>query len=170
MAPHLLHGTIHATIFEVDRLHSGWDFNACFKPTSQGRGKKFLSQVKRMILCSPEVNKYNSFDNQVKQISHQLFIIFIKKILGCRLENLRNGRLGKGKSCKNKNDRDRNNQPRWYESFHIYCAHNVSNIIFTVKDDNPVVQFLSAELTSRSRRSSTRTMSTGWLEILDGRS
>ncbi|MFS7990768.1 putative phospholipase D [Helianthus anomalus] len=31
MAPHLLHGTIHATIFEVDRLHSGWDFNACFK-------------------------------------------------------------------------------------------------------------------------------------------
>lgn len=28
--------------------------------------------------------------------------------------------------------------PRWYESFHIYCAHLASNIIFTVKDDNPI--------------------------------
>ncbi|KAH0662792.1 hypothetical protein KY284_027723 [Solanum tuberosum] len=27
--------------------------------------------------------------------------------------------------------------PRWYESFHIYCAHMASNIIFTIKDDNP---------------------------------
>lgn len=28
--------------------------------------------------------------------------------------------------------------PRWYESFHIYCAHSASNVIFTVKDDNPI--------------------------------
>ncbi|ERN03744.1 phospholipase D alpha 1 [Amborella trichopoda] len=28
--------------------------------------------------------------------------------------------------------------PRWYESFHIYCAHMASDIIFTVKDDNPI--------------------------------
>ncbi|XP_075489345.1 phospholipase D alpha 1-like [Primulina tabacum] len=28
--------------------------------------------------------------------------------------------------------------PRWYESFHIYCAHMASNVIFTVKDDNPI--------------------------------
>uniref|UniRef100_A0A2N9J875 Phospholipase D alpha 1 n=1 Tax=Fagus sylvatica TaxID=28930 RepID=A0A2N9J875_FAGSY len=28
--------------------------------------------------------------------------------------------------------------PRWYESFHIYCAHLASNVIFTVKDDNPI--------------------------------
>lgn len=28
--------------------------------------------------------------------------------------------------------------PRWYESFHIYCAHTASNVIFTVKDDNPI--------------------------------
>lgn len=27
--------------------------------------------------------------------------------------------------------------PRWYESFHIYCAHMASNVIFTIKDDNP---------------------------------
>ncbi|KAL8139407.1 hypothetical protein V2J09_005428 [Rumex salicifolius] len=28
--------------------------------------------------------------------------------------------------------------PRWYESFHIYCAHPAKNVIFTVKDDNPI--------------------------------
>ncbi|KAB1204621.1 Phospholipase D alpha 1 [Morella rubra] len=28
--------------------------------------------------------------------------------------------------------------PQWDESFRIYCAHYISNIIFTVKDDNPV--------------------------------
>ncbi|RZB62369.1 hypothetical protein D0Y65_039606 [Glycine soja] len=28
--------------------------------------------------------------------------------------------------------------PKGNESFHIYCAHMASNIIFTVKDDNPI--------------------------------
>ncbi|KAL4589109.1 hypothetical protein LXL04_002011 [Taraxacum kok-saghyz] len=28
--------------------------------------------------------------------------------------------------------------PKWNESFHIYCAHAASNVIFTVKDDNPI--------------------------------
>ncbi|ERN20633.1 hypothetical protein AMTR_s00070p00140920 [Amborella trichopoda] len=28
--------------------------------------------------------------------------------------------------------------PRWYESFHIYCAHMASYIIFTIKDDVPI--------------------------------
>ncbi|KAJ3702276.1 hypothetical protein LUZ61_005981 [Rhynchospora tenuis] len=28
--------------------------------------------------------------------------------------------------------------PRWYESFHIYCAHMAANVIFTVKFDNPI--------------------------------
>ncbi|XP_057772847.1 phospholipase D alpha 1 isoform X2 [Salvia miltiorrhiza] len=30
------------------------------------------------------------------------------------------------------------NNPEWNESFHIYCAHMASNVIFTVKDDNPI--------------------------------
>lgn len=30
------------------------------------------------------------------------------------------------------------NSPRWYESFHIYCAHMASDVIFTIKDDNPI--------------------------------
>ncbi|XP_072960856.1 phospholipase D alpha 1-like isoform X1 [Typha angustifolia] len=28
--------------------------------------------------------------------------------------------------------------PRWYESFHIYCAHMACNVIFTVKIDDPI--------------------------------
>ncbi|KAI3803464.1 hypothetical protein L1987_31616 [Smallanthus sonchifolius] len=28
--------------------------------------------------------------------------------------------------------------PKWNESFHVYCAHSASNVIFTVKDDNPI--------------------------------
>ncbi|XP_077212445.1 phospholipase D alpha 1 [Tasmannia lanceolata] len=28
--------------------------------------------------------------------------------------------------------------PRWYESFHIYCAHMAADVIFTVKDANPI--------------------------------
>lgn len=30
------------------------------------------------------------------------------------------------------------NNPRWCESFHIYCAHWVADVIFTIKADNPV--------------------------------
>ncbi|KAK1365348.1 C2 domain-containing protein [Heracleum sosnowskyi] len=30
------------------------------------------------------------------------------------------------------------NNPKWQESFHIYCAHHADNVIFTVKDDNPI--------------------------------
>eukprot|EP01018_Ginkgo_biloba_P010569 Gb_33341 [translate_table: standard] len=28
--------------------------------------------------------------------------------------------------------------PRWYESFHIYCAHQAANVVFSVKDDNRI--------------------------------
>lgn len=28
--------------------------------------------------------------------------------------------------------------PRWYESFRLYCAHSISHVVFTVKDDNPI--------------------------------
>nr|O04883.1 RecName: Full=Phospholipase D alpha 1; Short=PLD alpha 1; AltName: Full=Choline phosphatase 1; AltName: Full=Phosphatidylcholine-hydrolyzing phospholipase D 1 [Spuriopimpinella brachycarpa]AAB70463.1 phospholipase D [Spuriopimpinella brachycarpa] len=30
------------------------------------------------------------------------------------------------------------NNPKWNESFHIYCGHPSTNVIFTVKDDNPI--------------------------------
>uniref|UniRef100_A0A0C9RUJ2 Phospholipase D n=1 Tax=Wollemia nobilis TaxID=56998 RepID=A0A0C9RUJ2_9CONI len=33
---------------------------------------------------------------------------------------------------------DEPSNPRWYESFHIYCAHQAANVVVSVKDDNPV--------------------------------
>ncbi|PIN09997.1 Phospholipase D1 [Handroanthus impetiginosus] len=34
-------------------------------------------------------------------------------------------------------ERDHSN-PRWYESFHIYCAHTASKVVFTIKVHNPI--------------------------------
>ncbi|KAI3737929.1 hypothetical protein L2E82_27945 [Cichorium intybus] len=140
MAPHLLHGTIHATIFEVDRLHNGWDMGVCFKPTSQGKGKKFLAQVKRMVLCSP-------------------------KIIGSKLYATVD--LEKARAARTRIIENEPSNPRWYESFHIYCAHNVSNIIFTVKDDNPVGAILIGRAYLPVEEVINEYEVDRWLEILD---
>ncbi|KAL0372237.1 UNVERIFIED_CONTAM: Phospholipase D alpha 1 [Sesamum calycinum] len=57
MAPRLLHGTLHATIFEADRLQGGFSFSHLFGTTgnAQKKTKNFLSQFKRFVLCSPEI-------------------------------------------------------------------------------------------------------------------
>ncbi|KAI3677338.1 hypothetical protein L1987_86963 [Smallanthus sonchifolius] len=140
MAPHLLHGTIHATIFEVDSLYNGWDFSACFKSTSRGTGKKFLSQVKRMILCSPEV------------VGSKIYATV----------DLEKARVARTRMIENEPT-----NPRWYESFHIYCAHNVSNIIFTVKDDNPVGAILIGRAYLPVEQVINENEVDRWLEILD---
>nr|XP_043610156.1 phospholipase D alpha 1-like [Erigeron canadensis] len=141
MAQHVLHGTIHATIFEVDRLHNGWDFKDCFKPTSQGKGKKILSQVKRMILCRPEVvgsKIYATIDLEKARVARTRVI-----------------------------EKEPTN-PRWDESFHIYCAHNVSNIIFTLKDGNrPVGAYLIGRAYLPVAEVINENEVERWLKILD---
>lgn len=47
--------------------------------------------------------------------------------------DLEKARVGRTRIIENEGS-----NPRWYESFHIYCAHLASNIIFTVIDDNPI--------------------------------
>ena len=47
--------------------------------------------------------------------------------------DLQKARVGRTRKIKNEPK-----NPKWYESFHIYCAHLASDIIFTVKDDNPI--------------------------------
>ena len=47
--------------------------------------------------------------------------------------DLEKARVGRTRIIENEHT-----NPRWYESFHIYCAHMASNIVFTVKDDNPI--------------------------------
>jgi phospholipase D1/2 len=57
--------------------------------------------------------------------------------------------------------------PRWYESFHIYCAHRATNVIFTIKIDNPI----GASLIGRAYLPVTDLLDgeeiDRWLEICD---
>ncbi|KAJ8774836.1 hypothetical protein K2173_017282 [Erythroxylum novogranatense] len=100
MAQILLHGTLHATIYEVDRLESG-DEPHFFR--------KLVENIQETVGVGSGVSKlYATID-------------------------LEKARVGRTRILEN----ERTN-PRWYESFHIYCAHLASNVVFTVKDDNPI--------------------------------
>lgn len=46
--------------------------------------------------------------------------------------------LGKARVGRTRMIENEPSNPRWYESFHVYCAHMASNVTFTVKDDNPI--------------------------------
>ncbi|KAI7755614.1 hypothetical protein M8C21_016687, partial [Ambrosia artemisiifolia] len=109
-------------------------------PTSQGRGKKLLSQVKRMIFCSPEV------------VGSKIYATV----------DLEKARVARTRLIENQPT-----NPRWNESFHIYCAHNVSNIIFTVKDDNPVGAILIGRAYLPVEEVLDENEVNRWLEILD---
>ncbi|KAL6495866.1 Phospholipase D [Orobanche gracilis] len=98
----LLHGTLHVTIFEVDRLRgSGRD------------GGNFIGKLIGNIGESVGIGKG------------------IPKIYATI--DLEKSRVGRTRIIENEP-----NNPKWHESFHIYCAHTASNVIFTVKDDNPI--------------------------------
>ena len=99
---HLLHGTLHATIYEVDALHTGGLRSAGFLG-------KIISNVEETIgFGKGETQLYATID-------------------------LQKARVGRTRKIT-----DEPKNPKWYESFHIYCAHMASDIIFTVKDDNPI--------------------------------
>ncbi|CAL0325956.1 unnamed protein product [Lupinus luteus] len=102
MAQILLHGNLHATIFEVDSLKSGG-----------GGGGNFLSKIKQNIEEKVGLGK---------GVTKLYATIDLEK-----------ARVGRTRIIENEE-----NNPKWYESFHIYCGHSASNIIFTVKDDNPI--------------------------------
>ncbi|XP_042488526.1 phospholipase D alpha 1-like [Macadamia integrifolia] len=105
MAQIQLHGTLHATIFEVDKLHLGGGPNFT--------GPKFLAKIVDKIEEHKALGKGN-----------------------CKLYatiDLGKTRVGRTRVLERETV-----HPKWYESFHIYCAHMASHIIFTVKDDNPI--------------------------------
>ncbi|CAA7013731.1 unnamed protein product [Microthlaspi erraticum] len=101
MEEFLLHGRLHATIYEVDSLH--------LEGGRSGFLGLILANVEETIgVGKGETQLYATID----------------------LEKARVGRTRKiTKEPKN---------PKWYESFHIYCAHMAQHVIFTVKDDNPI--------------------------------
>lgn len=45
------------------------------------------------------------------------------------------GKVGVGRTSRLDNQ---DSHPRWYQSFHIYCAHKASHLVFSVKQDNPI--------------------------------
>ncbi|XP_075510950.1 phospholipase D alpha 1 [Primulina tabacum] len=96
----LLHGTIHATVYEVDKLQSGG-------------GGNFFSKLVENIEETVGVGKGTP------------------KIYAT--VDLEKARVGRTRIIENEPK-----NPRWDESFHLYCAHMASNVIFTIKDDNPI--------------------------------
>ncbi|XP_060673012.1 phospholipase D alpha 1 [Ziziphus jujuba] len=132
--PQLLHGTLMATIYKVDKLRTG--INLCCSKTP----KKFVAQIKRALLCRPEV------------VGSKLYASV----------DLDKARVGRTRMLDNQP-----NNPKWNESFRISCAHYISHIIFTIKDDDvvgatllgrayvPVEQIINGNEVDR------------WVEILD---
>lgn len=128
MAQILLHGTLHVTIYEVDKL--------------PGKHGNFLEKLKE------------NFEETVgfgKGVSKLYATIDLEK-----------ARVGRTRMI----EKEPSN-PRWYESFHIYCGHMASNVIFTVKDDNPI----GATLIGRAYVPVEEILSgeeiDRWVEILD---
>ncbi|GAV87053.1 C2 domain-containing protein/PLDc domain-containing protein/PLD_C domain-containing protein [Cephalotus follicularis] len=101
MAQILLHGTLHATIYEVDRLGGHGGGSNIFR--------KLMANVEETVGFGKGITKlYATID-------------------------LEQARVGRTRIIENEHS-----NPRWYESFHIYCAHTASDVVFTVKDDNPI--------------------------------
>ncbi|XP_057503674.1 phospholipase D alpha 1-like [Actinidia eriantha] len=137
MAPQLLHGTLEVTIFGIDRLKSG--FNLCDKTVApKEMGKRLLSQVKRFVLCRPAASKlYATVD------------------------------LDKARVRRTRTIENESSNPHWNELFRIYCAHTVSDVIFTVKDADPI----GATLIGRAKLPIKDIINGNevdrWIEILD---
>ncbi|KAJ0744284.1 Phospholipase D alpha 1 [Helianthus annuus] len=101
MAGTHLHGTLHATIYEVDQIHGYGGGNNIF-----GKLKANLEETVGFGKGTPKMYATIDLDK-------------------CRV----------GRTRLLENDPE---NPKWNESFHIYCAHLASDVIFTVKDDNPI--------------------------------
>ncbi|XP_009758055.1 phospholipase D alpha 1-like [Nicotiana sylvestris] len=140
MGPRLLHGTLHATIYEVDKIRGGC--GDCCGPTAspQKVSRRFLNNVKKLFFCAPE-------------ISGTKFYATI---------DLDKARVGRTRIFEN----DPSN-PRWYETFRIYCAHEISNIIFTIKDENPVSATLIGRAYLPVEEVLNRYVVDRWVPILD---
>ncbi|OMO90828.1 C2 calcium-dependent membrane targeting [Corchorus olitorius] len=112
MATRLLHGTLNVTIFEIDRLKYG-GLSLLTKANGPSElAKIFVAQFKRVMLCQSEIigsKVYATVDLDKARMARTRMVA-------------KEGSTG----------------PKWNESFHIYCGHLISDIIFTVKYDMPI--------------------------------
>ncbi|CAJ2643545.1 unnamed protein product [Trifolium pratense] len=139
----LLHGRLDVTIYEVDTLQTqtlpGCNFNLCNKGTCTSTGKKILSQLKNCFMCQCQP----------------------AEIIGMGLYatvDLDKARVGRTRMIDN---------PKWNENFHIYSAHSISNIIFTVKQDNPIGATLIGRAYVPVEQVIKGNIVNTWIQILD---
>ncbi|KAL5219198.1 hypothetical protein ABZP36_019882 [Zizania latifolia] len=118
MAQRLLHGVIDAKILEADlSVTSGGQL----RPTRKTEMKrKVFSWIKKLSFCS-----------NCQQMENALGLGSTAGKLYATVD-IDKARVGRTRML------DPTNTPQWKESFHIYCAHDASNVIFTVKADNSV--------------------------------
>ncbi|KAK9683588.1 hypothetical protein RND81_10G151400 [Saponaria officinalis] len=137
----LLHGVLFATIYEIDRLHVGFGlpFSRQGVDDPIRTWKTLLYKVKGCCACDPKLMKFRLYTT-----------IDLDKARVARTTVV-----------------DTPSNPKWSQSFRINCAHEVSDIIFTIKDENPV----SATLIGRAYLSVSEVMNGSpverWLRIVD---
>lgn len=128
MAQMLLHGDLHATVYEIDKLHIG-AVGLFFRKVVEG------------------IETVLGFDETASKMYATI--------------DLGQARVGRTRLL------DQAANPRWYESFHIYCAHMASEVIFTVKINKAV----GAELIGRAYVPASDLIKGDeidtWLEILN---
>ncbi|MFS7982193.1 putative phospholipase D [Helianthus anomalus] len=64
---------------------------------------------------------------------------------------------------------EHDSNPQWYESFHIYCAHMASNLIFTVKEDDTIGATLLGRAYIPVTKLLTQEIIDEWIEIMNER-
>ncbi|XP_057996225.1 phospholipase D alpha 1-like [Hevea brasiliensis] len=99
-SPVLLHGILHVTIFDVNRL-SGPGCCRFFC--------KMLENIEETVGCGKGFSKlYAAIDLEGARVGQTRL-----------LEHARS-------------------DPKWHQSFHIYCAHKASNVVFSIKVKDPI--------------------------------
>ncbi|XP_042403995.1 phospholipase D alpha 1-like isoform X1 [Zingiber officinale] len=141
MAQILLHGSLHVTIFEAESLSN--------PHRASGGAPHFLRKV------------YPLLETLVEGIEDTVGLGKGATKLYATID-LEKARVGRTRMLS-----DEPSNPRWYESFHIYCAHMASNVIFTLKLDNPI----GASIIGRAYLPVTEILNgeevKRWLEICD---
>ncbi|KAL0762104.1 hypothetical protein Bca101_078254 [Brassica carinata] len=133
----LLHGTLEVKIYRIDKLHQRARFNL------RGKGDKEPTAGKKI-------------QTQIKRLAASC-----TDLLGGHLYatiDLDRSRVARTMMRRN---------TKWFQSFHVYAAHSISKIIFTIKDDEPI----GANLIGRAYLPATEVISgqpvDRWLDVLD---
>ncbi|KAL3587043.1 hypothetical protein D5086_013910 [Populus alba] len=112
MTPRLLHGALDVTVYGVANLKNGCGFSLLKTEGFLKFGKRCLVNLKRSMSCLSE------------------------NVVGSRLYATVD--LDKARVARTRMVGKEPHNPEWNESFHIYCAHSISHVVFTIKDDDAI--------------------------------